>query len=328
MARLRCLAGVDAIDAHLEQYPGSPVLLDLLGTADGAAIRARARELDPSAAEVFFFGASVGALFGIRRRDGSRVAMKVHKLFTDAAYFDAVQKVQAALAGAGFPAPRPLGRRGAVTWEEWLDDGSFRDGHEPEVRRAMARTLVRFHRLATEIGSRPRSTAGDPVEGAVWPVPHNALFDFDATAAGAEWIDEIGRVALPVGRGGVGDEIVGHTDWSAKHLRFDDDLEPTALYDWDSVTTGREPTLVGTAAGSFTYTEELDRPVARWPSAEESIAFVDDYEDARGAPFSQHERRAAFAAAVYLRAYAARCHHAYGGDARDTGLERFAEVLQ
>jgi hypothetical protein len=36
--------------------------------------------VDPEAEEVFFFTASVGALFGVRRRDGSRVAVKCHKL--------------------------------------------------------------------------------------------------------------------------------------------------------------------------------------------------------------------------------------------------------
>jgi Phosphotransferase enzyme family len=318
---------MDAIDEHVKRYPGSPVLLDVLGSVDAATIRERVLELDPEAAEVFFFGASVGALFGIRRHDGSRVAMKIHKLFTNEIYFEAVQAIQSALADVGFPAPRPLGRHGAVTWEQWLDAGSFRDGHDPEVRRAMAATLVRFHGLATRTGLRPRSTAGAPVDGTVWPVPHNALFDFAATTSGAEWIDEIGRAALPIGRGDTGDEVVGHTDWSAKHLRFDDDLQPTALYDWDSVNTSREPTLVGTAAGSFTYTEELSPPVARWPSAEESLAFIEDYEQARGKSFSAQERHAAHAACVYLRAYATRCYHAYGGDAHQTDLSRVADLL-
>jgi hypothetical protein len=179
----------------LRRYPDSPIVLDVLGTLDAGEIRARVRELDPRVDEVFFFAVSVGALFGLLRADGSRVAMKIHKLFTDEAYFEQVQRVQAALAAAGFPAPHPLGRRGLVVWEQWIDEGRFRDAHESEVRSAMARELARFHVVATATGLRPRRPFLRPA-GALWPKPHNVLFDFDATAAGAEWIDEIGRAAL------------------------------------------------------------------------------------------------------------------------------------
>ncbi len=277
---------MDGIERYLRRHPDSPIVLDVLGTLDAGEIRARVHELDPQVEEVFFFAASVGAVFGVLRADGSRVAMKIHKLFTDEAYFDQVQRVQAALAAAGFPAPRPVGRRGLVVWEEWIDEGAFRDAHEPHVRSAMARELARFHRVATATGLRPRRSFLRPAE-ALWPRPHNVLFDFDATAAGAEWIDDIGRAARRVPA--VGSEAVGHTDWSAKHLRFDDALRVTALYDWDSVTTDLEPALVGTAAGSFTYTEELDHPIDVWPAADESLSFIEEYEQARR---TLHGRRA------------------------------------
>src|SRR2546425_12153868 len=88
--------GVDAIDAALAEDPASPIVLDVLGTLDAGEIRARVRELEPDLEDVFSFRASVGALFGVRRRDGTRVALKVHSLFRDEAYFDDVQRVQAA----------------------------------------------------------------------------------------------------------------------------------------------------------------------------------------------------------------------------------------
>jgi hypothetical protein len=315
---------VDGVDTFLRLHPGSPIVLDVLGTVDADEIRARVHALDPEVREVFFLTASVGALFGVVRTDGSRVAIKIHKLFTDEAYFDDVQGVQAALADAGFPAPRPLGRRGLALWEEWLDEGTFRDAHEPDVRSAMARELARFHRLATATRTSPRRPFLRPPD-ALWPTPHNVLFDFEATTAGADWIDEIGRVARRVAA--VGSEVVGHTDWSAKHLRFDDRLQLTALYDWDSMTTDRETVLVGTAAGSFTYTEELAQPIDVWPTADESLAFVDDYERARRERFTVAERETVLAACVYLRAYAARCQHAHTGEARSSGLAAFASEL-
>ena len=101
----------------------------------------------------------------------------------------------------------------------------------------------------------------------------------------------------------------------------------TALYDWDSVTTELEPTLVGTAAGSFTYTEELDDEIDVWPTAYESLAFIEEYEVARGVSFPEEERQTAIAACVYLRAYAARCQHAYAGNAHSSGLAAFAVAL-
>jgi hypothetical protein len=325
--RLICatVAVVDAVDMYLSTYPASPIVLDLLGTVDAEEIRAVARRYEPEAEEVFFFRASVGALFGVRRRDGSRAAVKVNKLFNDPAYFEEVQRLQGALATAGFPAPRPVRRVGTVTVDAWLDTGSFRDAHEPGVRTAMATTLARFVEVATATGLRPRREFLRPA-GALWPRPHNVLFDFEATAAGAEWIDELARAALD-GRDRCGREVVGHTDWSAKHVRFDESLRPTALYDWDSVTVDREPVIVGTAAASFTYTEELGHTVVMWPSLDETLAFVDDYERARGGAFDAAERRAVGAACVYLRGYAARCTHAVGGDARLLALDEFAAAL-
>lgn len=314
----------DGIDGFLACNPDSPIVLDLLGTLDPAAIREHVHHLDADVDKIFFFTASVGAVFGISRTNGSRAAIKVNKLIEDETYYDQVQGVQATLADSGYPAPSPLGRHGLVVWEQWLDDGEFRDAHDPEVRTAMAYELSRFHTVATATGVRPRRSFLRPA-GALWPKPHNALFDIENTAAGAEWIDDIARAALRYPE--VGDPVVGHTDWSAKHLRFDDSLSLTALYDWDSVTTDVEPALVGTAAGSFTYTEELAYPIELWPTADESAAFIDDYEHARGKPFTNLERKTALGACVYLRAYAARCQHAYAGSAHESGLEAFAGAI-
>jgi hypothetical protein len=211
-----------------------------------------------------------------------------------------------------------------VTVEEWIDDGVFRDAHDSDVRRAMAETLFRFVELASGAGVSPRRASLTP-EGALWPKPHNKLFDFEATTSGAEWIDDIGARARAVAR--TGREVVGHLDWAAKHVRFDADLKPTAVYDWDSVTTELEPVVAGQAAAAFTYSEELDSAVLRWPTPEESLAFLGDYEGIRGSRFAEAERRTAGAACVYLLAYAARCGHAIGADLADSSLRDHAEVL-
>ncbi len=65
---------MDGIDTYLRRYPASPIVLDVLDTLDPHEIRARVHELDPQLDEVFFFGVSVGAVFGLLRAEarGSR----------------------------------------------------------------------------------------------------------------------------------------------------------------------------------------------------------------------------------------------------------------
>ncbi|MFN8224072.1 MAG: phosphotransferase [Gaiellales bacterium] len=270
---------MDALAGFLQGDATLAVVLDVLGTVDPDDIVKIARTLEPDAAEIFSFTASVGVVFGIRRGDGSRVALKIFGRGTDVEYLDRVQELQRALRDAGFPAPRPLGRQGTAIREEWVDRGRFVDGHRPEARAAMARELARFHELAARAGVAMDRRPPQP-HNVLWPPPHNVLFDFEATAAGAEWIDEIAHAAraVPV----CGATVIGHDDWAAKHLRFDDDFRLTALYDWDSIKIELETVLVGHAAGSFTYTEELAEPVELWPSADESLEFIAAYEESEG----------------------------------------------
>src|SRR5262245_42475897 len=111
----------DFIAARIDD--DAPIERSLFGTADPVEIWRLVRGLCPEAEECFAFEASVGALFGLRLRDGSRVALKVHlerpgreeELRT-------IQRVQAHLAARGFPCPRPLGVRGRASLEEWRDD--------------------------------------------------------------------------------------------------------------------------------------------------------------------------------------------------------------
>jgi hypothetical protein len=148
----------------------------------------------------------------------------------------------------------------------------------------------------------------------LWPVPHNALFDFEATVAGAEWIDEIAGKAKKILDNSPGRMVVGHADWSVKHFRFKGG-KVSVIYDWDSLRLGKETNLVGHAATHFPYTEYFDVP--RRASPEEARYFVEGYESAREAPFSEEERAAVSAAATYGLAYTARCEHAIDAGGED-----------
>ena len=305
-------------------WAGAAVERSIFGTDDPEEIWRAARDVCPEAVDCFAFEVSVGALFGLRLADGSRVALKIH-VQRDRRELEAVQRVQAHLFERGFPCPEPLGVRARASLERWIDDGSYRDAHEPAVRRVVAKHLALMIRLARELHPLPGIEPFFPRrDGPLWPTPHNVLFDFEATAAGAEWIDDIARAATPLRDARVGELVIGHGDWTVKHFRFEG-LRPTVVYDWDSVGTDYETIFVGVAASSFTYTEHL--PVAVWPSVAEAGVFIADYEAARRRSFSLEERRAAQAAAVYSRAYSARCTHAVGKDARRLSLEEYAAAF-
>jgi hypothetical protein len=178
------------------------------------------------------------------------------------------------------------------------------------VRRVMAETLARLVALArgfTEVaGLRENLMAMRPDD--LWPIPHDDRFDFAATAAGAEWIDAIALRARRARDVPVGDVVVGHTDWRVENMRFADGAV-SAVYDWDSLAVQREPVLAGGVAHLFTADFSAGPEWVQRPALEEALAFISDYEAARGAPFTAEERAAARAALLYAMAFTARCEH-------------------
>ena len=264
-----------------------------------------------------FFDASVGSVHGLRLLDGRRVVVKLHGSRASTAFLAAVQAVQRQLFVGGFPAPEPLVAptpfgHGTAVVEALLDRGEHADAHQAEVRRAMAGSLAHFIERC-----RPLTTLRDLEDhlmvrgdGHLWPRPHDGRLDFGATSAGAEWIDAAAREARRVldVPGGAGDRAVGHSDCRVQNMRFADG-RLSALYDWDSVIVEREPVLVGGAAHGFTADFANEAARRQRPTLAESVAFVDEYEEARGTPFSPEERQVARAALVYSMAYAARCEH-------------------
>jgi len=300
--------------------PDDPVVRSIFGTTDPDAIWADVLTMCPEAVECFRFEASVGALLGLVVRGGDRVALKVHRN-ASAERLAAIQEVQDHLWRYGFPCPRPLGVRGRATLEEWRDDGAQRDAHAPDVRGLLARLLLRLVTLTR--GLRPTAdlppffpTPGGPL----WPEPHAVTIDFEATAAGAEWIDEIARTARERRDAAGGALVIAHHDWTAKHVRFAG-IKPTIVHDWDSLSVNLEPVVVGDAAEHFTW------DVDPFPTADEAFMFIADYERARPSPFTREEQRQAAAAAVYARAYTTRCVHALGGDTDALNLPAFANAL-
>ena len=333
----------DLIAAYIDRWHNSYLLNLIFESDDPAFIAQRINtfclaEMGNALDGTAFFEASQGLVFGVQLQDGRRVVIKVHKPDRATAFLSAVGTVQRYLADAGYPCPRPLlGPRpcgqGLAMVEELIDEGVYHDAHDPIYRRSMVEMLAWLIRLTRH----PEVISGLDFSvldlrlpsGVLWPTPHSNIFDFEATRAGAEWIEEIALSSKAIIDTDIGELVIGHTDWSIKHIRYVGE-RVHVIYDWDSLSLNSEPVLVGHSAVGFTYTEFF--PVAWLPTAEEASAFVAEYEEARGEPFSIDERKVLAAAATYGLAYAARCEHSLhpherpypAGSARDL-LARYGE---
>ncbi|HET6794613.1 MAG TPA: phosphotransferase [Acidimicrobiales bacterium] len=268
--------------------------------------------LGSGVADGLFHTASVGCVTGLRLEDGRSVVVKAYQARWRPPFLAAVAGVQAHLAEAGFPCPRPLGGPASVgggwaTVETYLPDPG-QPPIEPAMSEASAAGLARVVELCRSVraaGLSPHPM--DSPDHGIYPEPHNPIFDFEATAAGAGWIDDLAVAAKRLRDGREEAKVVAHTDWSARNVRLRVE-GVAAAYDWDSLALVTEPTAVGQAAATWSGRGEGDEPMA--PSAEEVAAYVAAYEAGRGRSFTVEERRAAGAAALWALAYTARCEHA------------------
>jgi hypothetical protein len=310
------------IAAGLASWSQCPVEHAIFGHAEPACM---AREFERCAEALLgtrvsaglFYRASIGAVAGVELADGRRAVLEAHQPDRSLQRLAEVVRLQGQLAQQGcfapavWAGPAPLAK-GHVVVERYVQQGTTRDGHEPAVRRGLARSL---HALSSALGPfvsestlPPHALAELPADQ-LWPPPHSKIFDFEATRAGAEEIDTLAALArrqmAPEGR-----LVLGHSDWRAEHVRFEGD-EPVAAFDWDSLCKVREPELVGFIAHAF-CADWSRQGYAQAPTLEESRAFVAEYEAARGGAFGADERRLLGAAFAYSVAYTTRCGHALG----------------
>lgn len=271
-------------------------------------------------AEGRFYRVSVAAVLGAALADGREIVVKAQRGGRSARYLETCFRFRKHLVSSGFPCPEPLTGpvRVGGAWiaaEALVEAGARANAHLPEIRRGIARSLVRI----SEVG---RAVEGPEALGRAWfmglpegrdfPMPHSPLFDFDRTEDGAAWIRAFARRARAERARPAGERLIGHFDWRAEHLRFEGD-RLVASYDWDSLHFELFPVLVGALAPHFTadwQCEEVGIRGARAPTRDEMRAFVSDVEEARGAPFSEEERALLSASCVFSTAYTARCNHA------------------
>jgi len=311
----------------------------IFGSADPDAIRRVvdafcAATFGVPVASVLSYVSSLGCVFTLRLADGQRLVLKASPPHDSAVSLASMLRIQAHLAWRGFPCPRPLGgpwplARGHATAMERRDEGTFVTADDPTVRRALAEALAQQIALARDVadlpGLGPALWTSLPADR-LYPTPHLALFDLEATAQGAGWIDRIARAA----RGGAQPDgsrvVVGHDDWAVKDVRFADGTI-SVVYDWDSLRRDRESVIVGRAAGLFMMTYRVPHPARIAPRPDEVYAFVDEYEAMRGSAFTTAERATMAAVATYMIAWTARLEHSTAPDEVDYPVGTYREAL-
>jgi hypothetical protein len=270
-----------------------------------------------------FYASSQAGVSGVLLTDGRQIVVKAHTPKWSHAFLHAVHRVQTVLAGHAFPCPQPLLAparlgHGYATVEELVGEGAHADGHRPAIRQAMAVALAQLVRSTQHLSDTVGVQLGKLTQllaGSLWPVPHSPIFDFEATATGAEWIDRVAAQAQQTLARSTGRIVIGHTDWSTQNCRFVGNTL-RVVYDWDSLRWDKETTIVAQAATVFPMNWLLpERPVA--PISEEARSFIASYEAERGAPFTDAEWEGMAAAATYSLAYGARLEHSLNPEVTD-----------
>jgi hypothetical protein len=314
------------IATHLAEWGSAHVELAIYGDDDATAIAGALdefcrAELGTAVARTLFYQSSIGAVAGLELHDGRRIVVKAHQPDWSRTRLEEIVRLQKHLASRGgwappvLAGPSPLGRGLAIA-EAYVDRGAPPDAHQPEIRRALATSLrALVEELEPFVGASvlPAQLLCSLPPGELWPTPHSRLFDFEATRAGAEDIDELAAEAR-VRMTTAGRIVLGHGDWRAEHVRFQA-TEPVVAFDWDSLCKESEPALIGFTAHAF-CADWSRRDHIQAPTFDAARSFVADYETARGYPFEGDERLLCGASFAYSVAYTARCGHALGRDER------------
>ncbi len=313
-----------AVEAHFVHWAGTGVGAierDVLGTDSPGEVahlfeRFCVERLAARPEGALFYVASAGCVLGVHLESGDDVVIKAYQRRWSSPLLSAVQRSQERVADGGIPCPRPrLGptqfaadRPNLALVETWIADPGMHPGRSASEREVSARGLslqiaLCLHLDGVEaLASHPLRTPDERL----YPEPHSPLFDFDATAAGAAWIDDLARLALLARDQDDSAAVVAHTDWSARNVRFDEE-RLLAVYDWDSLALVRESTALGQAA--MTWSVTADPGGTEFPDSDDVLAFIHDYQRARSRPLTTVQLRAARAAALYTLAYTARCEH-------------------
>jgi hypothetical protein len=260
----------------------------------------------PPEAALFEAG-SLSTVQGLRLTDGREVVVKVRP---HGSRLVGCAVVHRALWTAGFPCPEPLvdvqPLNGYAASAETLVLDTDEPPTDSELAVLSAAALARFVELAPHPRSVPSlapspSYAGwDHAEPVLWPRPEDGDVDLNAWQEPL-WLDRVATAVRDRLRRHAGDPVIGHGDWHPENLCWQGP-RLIAVHDWDSVICQPEPAIAGHAAASFVGID--------WPrsmaSVEDSAAFLDAYQQARGHRWTSADYEASWAAGLWQRAFDAK----------------------
>lgn len=283
--------------------------------------------------DAWMFAVSVGCVAGLDLEDGRRVVVKAYPPDRGERRLDAMLAIQRRAAARGLPAPVPLGGPALIGRGWAVVETALVVGRHPDLMRAPDRETaavgwVRIVQALRDSVDLVRDEHPSPrVMDGLYPLPHSPVFDFEATGAGAEWIDSLARSAMSIIDRVDAPRVLVHSDWRGDNIRVSDDgTELVAIYDWESVGLQREAVALGEVAAMHSIDWSSGDPY--FATGAECLEFARAVERARSSPFTPSEWNAVVAAVVYGWCYTARCEHAWTFVGPDKPQFRMRERLR
>jgi Ser/Thr protein kinase RdoA (MazF antagonist) len=282
------------------------------------------RHLDAPLERVVFRSGHVSEVLGVELSGGLRVVVKARPFQPR---ITGCLRVQAELADAGFPCPRPLTaatrvRDLTVTAEMSMPGGEPLRSEDGGPR--FAALLARLIEAAPDLASVPDLTPSPPWTG--WDHPGRRLWpDVDEhghdlnEATGPEWLDDAARRVRERLTRTPRRLRIGHGDWESQNIRWTDG-EPLVVHDWDSVIAQPEAAVVGLAAAVWPREERSDQLA----SVAQTADFISSYQHLTGREWDILEIRDAWAAGLWVRLFDAKQEAAQGGGPQ---LDRLATEI-
>jgi hypothetical protein len=275
--------------------------------------------LDPEAVlgarveKVLFTSGNLSRVVGVRTVEGGEVVVKSRP---DSSRLEGVLGVQRTLHGAGQPVPEPLGtvhrRDGRAISVERLVLGGEHRGPAAGAASDFAAVFHDLVRAAPGAAQYP-SLRDDPPAWVNWGDDASRLWPQrdspggEIRSPGPADVDDAGRDAAEVLRALDREPVLVHADFEDQNIRWHG-TRIHVVHDWDSLAPLPECAAVGAVAAIW------PAGVVAWCATTEQAAdFIAAYEHHRGAPFDAVETKAAWAAALWHRAFNARKDAADGG---------------
>ena len=252
--------------------------------------------LDAPLERVLFRSGHVSEVVGVELLSGLHVVVKARPFQPRIV---GCLRVQADLAGAGFPCPRPLTvatrvRDLTVSAETAVPGGRPLPAEEGAA--PFAALLARLIKSAPTPTSVPDLTPSPPWTG--WDHPGLRLWpDLDEhghdlnMVTGPEWIDDAARRVRERLTSRPGRVCIGHGDWESQNIRWTD-KDPLVVHDWDSVIAQPETAIVGLAAAVWPRERDQIRPPrSRRPPTSSPVTNTSLVESGTAQRFEMHGRR-------------------------------------